>query len=600
MVFTQFAARRKGAMLIGGMMPLLAFLGACSGTDSMSEVSDQVDAADPGGFAVQGFQVSPATPQLTKGDTLTFQAGEQLEAGSTSSKVEWTATGGIITSGGVYTAGDSTGTFRVVAKAGNATDTSVVTIAGTVAEGTMSAAIATMTGVGKITAKLNSAMCLDVAKASNSNGAIVLLWGCNGGANQQWTATSSGELRVFGDKCLDAPGSRGQNGDKLQIWTCNGGANQRWQYTTAGELRGLNGKCIDLWGSKAVDGATIALYNCWGGSNQAWNVPGGSTTPTPTPTPTPIPTDPGTCSGYSYSRLVPVSTAAQLASAMQNARPGDKIQLADGSYFSWFNITASGTASAPIILCGSRRAVVGSGSQSSGNGIVLGASNWRLVGFTLSNSQTGIAVIGGSDNVLDNMEVRDVGQTGVHLRGFSKRNRIVNSWIHHTGRRAGAYGEGVYVGSWEGQWCERSGCQPDRSDANVVTRTTFGPYVTAQNVDIKEGTTGTVLTYNTFSGVGMVPDNYNRSWVFNGGNAAVITDNIGSVSLVHGYENSAPWQGGGTTWGVGNTYRRNVSDVRASGYGFSIMGGTSGRNVIGCDNKVTNAGSGFANVPCTS
>jgi Ricin-type beta-trefoil lectin domain len=447
---------------------------------------------------------------------------------------------------------------------------------------------------GAVTSKLNSAMCLDVTNKSNSNGAKVQVWTCSGNPNQQWTVSSAGELRVFGDKCLDAPS--GNNGTQLQIWTCWGGSNQKWQVSSSGELKSASsGRCVDLWGAKAANGTMVALYDCNGGTNQQWDMKSGSSTPPPTTTPT----DGASCSTYPYTRLVQVSSASQLQSAVQNARPGDRIQLADGNYFGWFNITASGTSSSPIVLCGSRNAVVGSGSLSSGNGIVLHANNWRLIGFTLSNSQTGIAIIGGSDNVLDNMEVRGTGQTAIHIRELSSRNRVVNSWIHHTGRAYAPFGEGVYVGTWEGQWCERTGCQPDRSDGNVITKNTFGPYVTAQNVDIKEGTTGTQVTFNAFSGVGMDPGNYNRSWVFNGGNGAQITDNKGSVSIAHGFENSQPWQGGGTTWGTGNVYRRNVADVQAWGYGFSLMGGTSGNNVVGCDNTVTNAGSGFANVRCT-
>ena len=36
--------------------------------------------------------------------------------------------------------------------------------------------------------------CLDVNGASQADGAIVQIWDCNGGANQQWTLTSSNQL----------------------------------------------------------------------------------------------------------------------------------------------------------------------------------------------------------------------------------------------------------------------------------------------------------------------------------------------------------------------------------------------------------------------
>ncbi|MFL5577633.1 MAG: RICIN domain-containing protein, partial [Gemmatimonadaceae bacterium] len=182
---------------------------------------------------------------------------------------------------------------------------------------------------GAVTSKLNGSICLDVANKSNSNGAKVQVWTCSGNSNQQWTVTSAGELRVFGDKCLDAPSAT--NGSQLQIWSCWGGANQKWQVTTAGELKSAsNGKCVDLWGSNAANGTMVDVYDCLGGTNQKWDMKSSSTSPTPTPTPTPSPT-PG-CSEIAATRVVSVSSASQLSSALSNARAGDRIQLADGTY----------------------------------------------------------------------------------------------------------------------------------------------------------------------------------------------------------------------------------------------------------------------------
>jgi hypothetical protein len=317
-------------------------------------------------------------------------------------------------------------------------------------------------------------------------------------------------------------------------------------------------------------------------------------------TPRPPPPQTTRCSSNPpYTRLVSVSTASGLTSALADARAGDLINLADGSYVGQFIIDASGTSTSRIIVCGTRNAVIKGSSLTFGNGVLVQGNRITLAGVSITGSLGGIAIIGGDYNIIENVEIYEVGQAAIHLRVFASHNAIRNNHIHETGRAIPAYGEGIYVGTSEGQWCERTNCQPDRTDSNAIVNNTFGPNVTAQNVDIKEGTTGTVVTDNAFSGVGMVSDNYNRSWVFNGGNAATITDNRGSVSLAHGFENAAPWQGGGTAWGVGNVYRRNAADVQAYGYGFSLTGGTSGGNLVGCDNTVTDASSGFANVPCT-
>ena len=55
---------------------------------------------------------------------------------------------------------------------------------------------------------------------------------------------------------------------------------------------------------------------------------------------------------------VDVTSAEELASALERARPGDVILLADGVYPGQFVIAVSGTPDAPITLCGSRRAAL--------------------------------------------------------------------------------------------------------------------------------------------------------------------------------------------------------------------------------------------------
>jgi hypothetical protein len=58
------------------------------------------------------------------------------------------------------------------------------------------------------------------------------------------------------------------------------------------------------------------------------------------------------CPSSGYTRLVNVSTASQLASALSGAQPGDQIRLAAGTYLGRTDLNRSGSASARITLCG--------------------------------------------------------------------------------------------------------------------------------------------------------------------------------------------------------------------------------------------------------
>jgi lysophospholipase L1-like esterase len=115
-----------------------------------------------------------------------------------------------------------------------------------------------------------SGRCLDVTGASQTNGATIQLWDCNGQANQKWTLTSAAELRVYGGKCLDlAPNSAA--GTRAQIWDCNGGANQKWSYGSDGSIRHTQtGLCLDASGQGTANGTAINSWTCNGQANQKW------------------------------------------------------------------------------------------------------------------------------------------------------------------------------------------------------------------------------------------------------------------------------------------------------------------------------------------
>ncbi|MCZ4102077.1 cellulase family glycosylhydrolase [Streptomyces sp. So13.3] len=110
--------------------------------------------------------------------------------------------------------------------------------------------------------------CLDVPGATHTNSTQVMAWTCNGGDNQKWTRTPSGQLTVYnGEKCLDVGGQATANGSAVGIYDCNGGANQKWTFSSDGTIRGVqSGRCLDLDQTTAQG----QLYDCWAGDNQKW------------------------------------------------------------------------------------------------------------------------------------------------------------------------------------------------------------------------------------------------------------------------------------------------------------------------------------------
>ncbi|WP_318307296.1 non-reducing end alpha-L-arabinofuranosidase family hydrolase [Amycolatopsis solani] len=157
-----------------------------------------------------------------------------------------------------------------------------------VAAVTVTVALGAGTAQADVTGALRGAgsnRCLDVANASQSDGAALQIYDCSGGTNQQWTATDAGELRVYGGKCLDVPGSATTAGTRLQTWTCHGGANQQWRVNADGTVVGVqSGLCLDVVGAGTANGTAVEIWTCHGGTNQKWSGLSGSTPTTTTTT----------------------------------------------------------------------------------------------------------------------------------------------------------------------------------------------------------------------------------------------------------------------------------------------------------------------------
>lgn len=300
----------------------------------------------------------------------------------------------------------------------------------------------------------------------------------------------------------------------------------------------------------------------------------------------------GTPAAPSVAGQVRVSTSAQLTAALAAARPGTTITLADGRYVGRFRGTAAGTAAAPVVLRGSRAAVLDGGT---GGYIVHldGARHWRLEGFRTTGGAKGVVLDRTSSTVLSRLDVGGTGQEAVHLRAGSSDNVVADSLVHHTGLRSPGFGEGVYVGSARSHWATHSGGQPDRSDRNAVLRNRIWA-TTAESVDVKEGTTGGRVEGNTFDGASLSGANYADSWVDLKGNGWTVRGNRGTTARLDGVQTHVVAAG----WGRGNVLAGNVLDVRGPGYGVRVQDPASTGNVVRCDNRVLAAARGLANLPC--
>ena len=311
--------------------------------------------------------------------------------------------------------------------------------------------------------------------------------------------------------------------------------------------------------------------------------------PSPSPSPTAGPTPPESGAG-----TVTVSTAAGLSAALLAASPGQTIRLEDGLYVGKFVASVSGTAAAPITLAGSRAAVLSTGSTASGYGLHVKGSHWRISGFTVSTAAKGIVLDGSTHTVISNVDVGSIGDEAVHFRRNSSDSILRDSEIHDTGLVQPGYGEGVYIGSANGNWASVMGSSatPDRSDrVQVINNRIFR--TPAEGIDAKEGTSAGVIRGNTFDNAGSSGYNSADSWVDIKGNGYVADGNAGSIARRDAFQVHSVLDG----WGLGNRFSGNSVLGGVPGYEVWVQSSNLG-NVIVC--KESKAGLGLSNVPCSS
>ncbi|NAS25114.1 hypothetical protein GT755_25955 [Herbidospora sp. NEAU-GS84] len=275
-----------------------------------------------------------------------------------------------------------------------------------------------------------------------------------------------------------------------------------------------------------------------------------------------------------------VGTASQLKTALAKARPGEVIKLRPGLYRGNFVAQKSGTQSRPIFVCGTAGSVIEGGGPKGGYGFHINKGNyWRLIGFTVRNSQKGVMADRTRGSVIQSLTVHSIGDEAIHLRDFSTKNIVQYNRIYNTGLRKPKFGEGVYIGTAESNWKKYTGGRMDRSDGNWVRGNEIKS--TAEAIDVKEGTSGGWIVGNVFDGSALVNDGTNDSWVDVKGNGYVIENNRGRRTPLDGFQTHEIVDG----WGTGNVFRRNVINLSgAKGVGIND---TVGGNTIACDNKVT-------------
>lgn len=304
--------------------------------------------------------------------------------------------------------------------------------------------------------------------------------------------------------------------------------------------------------------------------------------------------------------LVQVSNASQLKEALGNAMPGDSIVLAAGVYQGKFSLKNSGSSTAPIIVTGvGLEAVLDAGDFNTGYVFHLEANYCKIKNMTIQNGLKGVMADNSSNNVFEDLQIKDIGEEALHLRKFSKNNVVQKCTITNTGLKRPGYGEGIYIGTANSNWERYTEGLPDRCDSNRVVYNKIGPNITAECIDIKEGTSDGLIAHNEFYAEGISGENSADSWLDVKGNAYHIEHNKGyhdgaNSNFLDGIQVNCAYE----SWGSYNIFSNNTLQVNASGYAINIRlkssNGEAIGNIVYDTNTQEGAQSGLTNISITT
>jgi hypothetical protein len=108
---------------------------------------------------------------------------------------------------------------------------------------------------------------------STANGTNVVIYPCNDGREQDWSMVESGaypdyyyikNFKAGSDQCISVDGASTANGAAMILWTCNGAAEQRWRLDNSNPgwfvlVNHKSGKVMSLAGGGSTANNTRVL-----------------------------------------------------------------------------------------------------------------------------------------------------------------------------------------------------------------------------------------------------------------------------------------------------------------------------------------------------
>jgi hypothetical protein len=220
------------------------------------------------------------------------------------------------------------------------------------------------------------------------------------------------------------------------------------------------------------------------------------------------------------------------------------------------------------------------------------------LGFQLKNANKGLYADNCSNITIQNLDIHDIGEEGVHFLNNSTMCNIYNNKIYDTGSLEPEYGEGIYIGSSYNNWPKDPLIPDETHDINICYNYIYN--TTTECIDVKEGTYNGLIESNYFNGEKLNGE-YADSWIDIKGTSWNISDNEGYITLINGFQIHSIDTGDVVTHSGWNNYMYDncLNCIQPNGsdcldYAIQIASDTCG-NIVYHNNIAYNTVKGLCN-----